>query len=248
MSIHFRSRIKSPINYTGYLFPGLNGCCCVGSSDDGSVPFKATLNECNALGGYFTVTEDDNCDKSPCLPKGSTGCCCSCSYGGMTEGIEKATCEDLDGIWKVGLCPQKKEEITFCTDPYGRNVKNKRACCGVTFEGGETYSYCENVCLARECVDNTIEGYSPKFYVNGEQCPQNCSGILDKKQIKYGDQDTGKLETDVYGNCCIQSTPCICLENLSFDVCNRLNGSFYVLGEPNYSCEDCTKNCSQEVK
>jgi hypothetical protein len=163
----------------------------------------------------------------------------------MTEGIERATCEDLDGIWMVGSCPEDENQI--CINGYGRNVKEKRACCGVTYQGGETYAYCEDVCLARECTDNTVGNYIPKFYVNGEQCPQDCSAILGNPQLNFGDGDTGKPQSDVYGNCCIQGTPCRCIQSITLDLCNKLNGSFYVLGETNYSCEDCTENCSQET-
>ena len=247
MSIHFRSRIQSPINYSGFLFPGINGCCCTGSSEDGVVPFKSTLNECNALGGYFSVTEESTCINSPCLPKGATGCCCACSYNGMTEGIELGTCEDLDGIWQQGPCPPVEDENQFCTNAYGRNVKNKRACCGVTYQNGETYAYCEDVCLARECADNVVGNYVAKFYVNGEPCPQDCSAILGNNDLTFGDGDTGKPQTDVYGNCCIQSNPCRCVESVTLDICNKLRGSFYVLGESDYPCSECLKNCSQET-
>lgn len=247
MTIHFRSRIQSPVNYSSFLFPGLSGCCCVGSSNQGSFPFTSTLGECNALGGYFTVAS--TCESVSCLPQGILGCCCACSYGGMTANVERTVCEDLDGTWQEGPCPLIAQQTAFCTSN-GRDVRNKRACCGVTFSGGETFTYCEDVCLARECADNTVGNYIPKFYINGQQCtsipPPDCSAIMGTEGLISGDSSTGRPEDDIYGNCCVQDNPCRCFESVTLSTCNRLNGSFYVLGETDYQCSECLANCTRE--
>ena len=248
MSIHFRTRTQSPVNYSKYLFPGVNGCCCTGSSKEGYFPFKSTFGECNGLGGYFQLTESSSCDQLSCLPKGTTGCCCSCTHQGMADNIEKTQCDDLDGTWSPEPCFKIIDVLSFCTKN-NRDVRKKRACCGVTLTAGQTLTYCEDVCLARECADNTIGSFVPKFYVNGERCtdypPPQCSGILGNDDIIYSGDVTGNLANDVKGNCCIQDTPCRCIENINLNDCNKLGGSFYVLGETDFWCSSCIENCTR---
>jgi hypothetical protein len=244
MSIHFRSRIQSPVNYSAFLFPGTNGCCCTGSSSDLSFAFTSTVGECNALGGYFSVAE--NCSTVNCLPRGTTGCCCACSYGGMTEGIERTVCEDLDGVWQEGACPE--DPAAFCIAGDGRDVRDKRRCCGFTLSNGETLPQCYDVCLARECVLLTVGDYTPTFYPTPGSCDTHppCSGLSDNLQISFTPPDTGQPSNDVYGNCCVQDNPCRCYESVTFNVCERLNGTFYLMGEKDYPCSECLNNCSRE--
>ena len=245
MTIHFRSRIQSPVDYSAFLFPGTNGCCCTGSSSDLAFAFTSTPGECNALGGYFSLSE--NCSTVSCLPRGVTGSCCACSYGGMTEGIEKSVCEDLDGVWREGPCPEDPE--TFCIAGDGRDVRDKRRCCGFTFTGGVTLPECTNVCLARECAERALGSYIPTFYPNQGTCEENppCSGIQDSLQLNFGGSETGNQTTDVYGNCCVQDSPCRCYESVTFSVCEKLNGTFYIMGEQDYPCSECINNCSREA-
>lgn len=247
MTIHFRSRIQSPIQHTDKLFPdGYRGCCCTG--DVGSVPFESTLGECNALDGYFRYSLN-NCNYA-CPPKGQTGCCCACSLGGMTSGVEECTCEDLGGVWVEGNCSNQNADVlciaTNSLNGVTTDVRKKSACCGITLQGGVTTAYCEEVCTPFECEDNTITGYRSNYFVNVNSCSsiQNlCS--LSPPQVPLTSPPKDTLEDYVYGNCCLQGTLCRCLRDVTLKNCSDLNGSFYLLGEPEYDCSMCYKNCSK---
>lgn len=243
MTIHFRSRIQSPIDYTSYLFPGTNGCCCTGTSEELAISFQSTYGACNALGGYFTVSSE--CGYS-CLPKGATGCCCACSYAGLTEGIEKATCEDKDGIWQAGSCSELIADA-FCISGTGRDVRLNRKCCGYTLIGGITQSKCYSVCTEEECSKLTVGNYVPIFYPGTESCESDpeCPVLQGNSQSTNSSFITGNSLRDSYGNCCVQGIPCKCYESISFSACERLNGSFYVLGDKEFSCENCISNCTR---
>lgn len=242
MSIHFRSRIQTPIDYSAYLFSGMSGCCCTGSSDISSKSFKSTYGACNALGGYFF--EADECSGF-CLPQGKTGCCCACFYGGITEGIEKTVCEDLDGVWTEGSC-SKVNPATFCISG-DRDVRNTRKCCGYTLIAGTTQSKCFSVCTEADCAKLNSDGYSTIFYPATGNCDTNpgCSSVINTKKPNNSSFITGNVELDTYGNCCVQGVPCRCFESINFKDCERLNGSFYLLGEKDFSCSECSRNCTQ---
>lgn len=247
MTIHFRSRIQSPIQHTDKLFPGgYQGCCCTG--DAGSIAFQSTLGECNALDGYFRYSAS-NCNFA-CPPRGQTGCCCACSFAGMTSGVEKCACEDLGGNWVEGDCNDRDaDEFCVTTDPFSgvqRDARLKTACCGVTLIGGVTSSYCEEVCTPFECEDNTVTGYSSNYFVGVNSCSEIqsfCS--LTPLTAPSTQQPKYTLEDYVYGNCCLQGTRCRCIERITLKDCSDLNGSFYFLGEPEYDCLICYKNCTK---
>lgn len=242
MTIHFRSRIQTPIDYSSYLFPGLSGCCCTGSSNVSSTSFKSSYGACNSLGGYFFEAQECS---SPCFPQGRTGCCCSCFHGGMTEGIEKTVCEDLDGTWVEGSC-SKLIASTFCISD-DRDVRSRRKCCGYTFMAGITQSKCFSVCTEEDCSKLNTDGYSTIFYPGTGSCEENsdCSSILETKKPDNSSFITGDIELDTYGNCCIQGVPCVCLESINFKECKKYNGSFYLFGEQDFPCSECAKNCTQ---
>lgn len=241
MSIHFRSRIQSPINYSTYLFPGVSGCCCTGSSEDGAVPFESTFGACNALNGYFSMSPD--C-KNSCFPKGKTGCCCASFYSGMSDGIEKTQCEDLNGIWSSSPCKDLDSE-KFCITG-DKDIRLKKKCCGYTLIDGSVESRCYSVDTEEECSKLTVKGYTPVFYETGETCQKNpeCPSIIQNKKPNNTTFLTGVIEKDTYGNCCIQGIPCRCIETISFYDCDRLNGSFYLLGDKEFSCSECERNCT----
>lgn len=235
MTIHFRTRIQSPIDYSVNLFPGTNGCCCTGSSED--VAFESSYGNCNALGGYFT--EASNCSQVQCLPTGTTGCCCACLYNGATEGIEYSVCQDLDGVWQAGPCPTSPN-CTF----NGRDVRLKRACCGFTYDSnGSVITECFDVCTEKDCYNLRISPYSSTFYPTGGNCSSpsipNCSA----PQGSAMNDD----RTEIFGNCCVQGMPCKCYKNITPTACSLVNGSFYVLGDPEFSCDDCLSNCSESA-
>jgi hypothetical protein len=234
MTIHFRTRIQSPIDYSANLFPGENGCCCTGSSENSA--FVSSYGNCNALGGYFT--QQENCSEITCLPTGRTGCCCACAYEGATEGVEYSVCQDLDGVWEEGPC----SESPICIKN-GRDVTEKRACCGFTYDASNNIiSQCFDVCIEKDCFDLRIQPYSSTFYPTGGDC--TILGNLCSSPQLVGMNNNRE---DFLGNCCVQGRPCKCYKNITFDACNFINGSFYYLGDPEPSCEDCLNNCSETV-
>lgn len=231
MSIHFRSRIQSPIDYSSVLFPGTEGCCCTGAYPEYSA-FQSSYGNCNALGGYFSVSQE--CSSITCLPLGQTGCCCACAYGGTAEGIEYSVCQDLDGVWQSGACTQ----TSSCTNPQGRDVRNKRPCCGFTYDGSQNIiSQCFEVCNEKDCYALRLGDFSPTFYPTGGNCQTvSCTSP------QFASMN---IDTRVLGNCCVQGIPCRCYKNFSYENCEFLNGSFYILGDPEFSCTDCLNNCSE---
>ena len=236
--------------HTDKLFPsGYRGCCCTG--DTGSVSFESPLGECNALDGYFKYIPDFiNCNAHQCITKGKTGCCCACSFGGMTSGVEECTCEDLGGVWVEGDCSNQSEDL-LCkiTDPVNAlefDYRKKTACCGVTLIGGVTQAYCELVCTPAECEDNTLPGFRSNYFYGVNTCSAaqiQCSLPSQFAAANYNGNAT--LEDYVYGNCCIQKAACQCLQDVTLSQCLNVNGSFYILGEVEYDCSMCYKNCSR---
>jgi len=231
MSIHFRSRIQSPIDYSDQLFPGTNGCCCTGSNS----PFPASYGECNAVDGYFQADLGDSCASTLCLPTGKTGCCCACLYGGMTEGIEYSFCQDIDGAWQEGNCPTNADE--FCVNSAGRDVRLKRACCGYT---SGNVPMCFNVCTEQDCYNLRSGNLASTFYPTGGNCEQinpSCSSPQDSS--------LNNNTVEIYGNCCVQGSPCRCYKNVTIEACNFITGAFYLSNDPEFSCTDCINNCSE---
>lgn len=243
MSINFRAKIKSEIDYSSYLFPGSLGCCCTGSSDRGSIPFQSSYGECMASSGYFYVSDSGSCDQA-CLPQGTTGCCCSCFYGGMTEGIERSLCEDKNGIWKSGPCDEAAD--IFCITSSGIDKRSLRKCCGFTFSSGQIVPICIDVCTEEDCSKQKVnENYVPVFYPqltceDNPSCPE-IQGIIAMQNNYFL---TGIPFDDTYGNCCIQGKKCRCLQNVSYSYCSSVNGSFYRLQDAESSCADCLANCT----
>lgn len=232
MTIHFRSRIQSPIDYSGYLFSGASGCCCTGSNPE--TAFASSYGNCNELGGYFTIAE--NCDFT-CLPTGATGCCCACTYDGATEGIEYSVCQDLDGVWTPGPCGKTPN----CINALGRDVTQKRACCGFTYDSlNNIIPECFNVCIEKDCYALKLGDFSPTFYPTGGNCEllqPNCSSPQGAAM--------NNERTEILGNCCVQGIPCKCFKNVTLTACDLINGSFYISGDPEFSCTDCINNCSE---
>lgn len=232
MTIHFRTRIESPVDYSRVLFPGTLGCCCTGP--DPNTAFESSYGNCNALNGYFTIETD--CSNVQCFPQGTTGCCCACSYDGATEGIEFSVCQDLDGVWEEGPCT----ESPICVNSNGRDVQDKRACCGYTYDdSGNIVSRCFDVCTEQDCYALRLGGFAPTFFPTGGDCFVVNPSCATPQTAQMNN------DTTIVGNCCIQGYPCRCFKNLSFDQCELLSGSFYILGDPESSCEDCIKNCSE---
>lgn len=244
MTIHFRSRIQSPINYNNYLFPGTVGCCCTGPAGIQTSFFESTFGACNALGGYFKLSESGSCE-GQCFPQGTTGCCCACVYAGMTEGIEKGKCEDLEGNWIAGECPEDENDICVTTDN-SKDFSEFKKCCGYTLINGVTTPVCFSVCTEEECSKLTVGNLVSVYYPNSSCLTSpNCQGTQSLQDSPNNTLLTGNPEKDIYGNCCIQGIPCKCFEGINLFTCKGLNGSFYVLGEIDYPCSECLKNCTE---
>jgi len=121
MSIQFRSRIKSTVNYTEVL-NGIGVCC----DKNGNKSLKA-FYDCFKDGGNFFPAK--TIDSVTCPPADlRLGCCCSCSFmtntsllpypwnfddpeggnpidppylgGGVACGVTKCECDRINGKWK----------------------------------------------------------------------------------------------------------------------------------------------------
>lgn len=241
MTIQFRYNIKSVT--TDDYFLSRKGCCCTGSNNIGEqifFPYPTSYSKCNADGGYFVINDDlnfDDCSNlGPCPTKGITGCCCACSYGGITEGIEFDVCQDLNGNWQQGPCP---EDTDLCISG-SIDFRNKKACCGYTLIGGNPTSRCFDVCTEKECFDLRYQELASTYYPVGGAC-----AVLNPSCSSSQIQSLNDNITEILGNCCVQGFPCTCYTNLSFNQCELINGSFYLTTDPEFSCDDCINNCSE---
>jgi hypothetical protein len=171
------------------------------------------------------------------LPVGATGCCCACAYGGATEGIEFSVCQDLDGQWEPGLCPSSPNCVSR-----GRNVTFPRACCGYTYNSnGDIISRCFDVCTEKDCYALRLGNFASTFFPTGGNC--SIVGASCSSSPQGSAMNDNRI--DILGNCCVQGIPCKCYKNINLTACDLINGSFYLLGDPEFSCTDCINNCSE---
>lgn len=161
----------------------------------------------------------------------------------MTSGIERSVCIDYGGNWITGDCPETSDEICI-VEP--KDFRDPKKCCGYTLISGVTISQCFDVCTEEECSKLTVGNLVPVYYPSISCFPDsNCQGTQGLQEPPNSTFLTGDPEKDTYGNCCIQGIPCRCIEGINLYSCKRLNGSFYVLGEPDFPCSECTRNCTE---
>jgi hypothetical protein len=150
MTIQFRTRTKSTINYSPELKS--TGVCC----DPLGEKSQKTFLECFQSGGnfYYGLIDEINC---PTV--GATGCCCSCSANnfdetevystppnyecdkpislstkGLTDNVTECECNRIGGKWTEGKCPSSStfineaEAISFCLKQYEPGTIRETTC------------------------------------------------------------------------------------------------------------------------
>ena len=183
MSIQFRSRIKSAIDYSNEL--NSYGVCC---DSIGGKSIKS-FYECFTENGYFIGGISGGIDSVTCPnPEIELGCCCSCSYvtdggfaqmdpypptepylsSGIRSNISKCECSRLKGKWTSGECPSSLTNTNL--DPLCKSnnidVRYPRSCCHLGFDeqtGWPTSIECTDVCNSSDCADLSTPEYPSVF-------------------------------------------------------------------------------------
>ena len=208
MSIQFRSRITSAIDYSTILTN--YGYCC--NSSDPANPTRKTFVECVTEGGYFVQGASGQQVTCP-EPDTQLGCCCSCSYvtpddynlidtyppttpylsSGTRSQVTKCECDRLGGVFTPtgdGNCPTLTNANweSFCTAPHPSSpletidIRSPRSCCHLEFDdltGWPTGVICKDVCTSADCALLSTETY-PASFTNTERCaiPLTITGTL----------------------------------------------------------------------
>ena len=182
MSIQFRTRSQTPVNYSDFVVENAQniGCCYVYDSETNTVSntSNTTWSNCNQLNGYFVK---GNCDENLKITPSSLGCCCACalkadpqinSYLKTTTFCE---CNEKSGNWTLGECPDNQtEEVIqqYCISEFPEllDYRERRACCYPEFTLDGVVAKCEDVCTERECAEKAIFPYDATFYSKGRKC------------------------------------------------------------------------------
>jgi hypothetical protein len=187
MSVQFRSRIKSAIDYSDKL--NSYGVCC---DKAGSKDYKS-FYECFTEGGLYVAGVSGSIDSVQCpQPDIRLGCCCACSYvdsggfefmqpypptnpylgSGTRNNVTKCECDRLGGKWTEGNCPNSLTSSnlnTYCIQNIDGTVidsRYPRACCHIGFDpitGFPTGVECTDVCTAADCSLLSTEEYPASF-------------------------------------------------------------------------------------
>ena len=179
MSIQFRTRSQTVINYDSFITNNeITGCCFVFDSNTNEVTQKPdyTASQCAGENGYFV---GGDCPAENIKPS-SLGCCCSCSLKESTVNPLQTTtlceCESLSGKWTLGACSEDRDETYYCvtgTEEQSNvfDFRNKRACCHPEFNpDGTAYAECTDVCSEKECAEKAAFPYTSTFYKTGRKC------------------------------------------------------------------------------
>lgn len=187
MSIQFRSRIKSAINYSNEL--NSYGVCC---GITGNTSYKS-FYECFTEGGHYISGVSLESVTCPDIDT-ELGCCCSCSYvqsGGFEEmdpyppavpylgsgtksNVSKCECNRLGGKWTSGQCPELNSNnlSQLCVTIVNEieiDVRYPRACCHLGFDqntGWPTLVECTDVCNSSDCAALSTPAYPSSFDSN----------------------------------------------------------------------------------
>ena len=208
MSVQFRSRIKSAIDYSNEL--NSYGVCC---GITGSSTVKS-FYECFTEGGHFIPGST----LSVTCPDIDTelGCCCSCSYvqsggfesmesyppqnpylgSGTKSNVSKCECSRLGGKWTAGSCPSLTSDNldALCIQEVNENqidVRYPRACCHLGFDpntGWPTEVTCTDVCNSSDCAALSTPEYPSYFDAN-----TRCNTPLLSSQINTATCNTNPL-------------------------------------------------------
>lgn len=178
MSIQFRTRSQTPVDYSSYITNNnVTGCCYVYSNGEVTPTPDITLSACNQLNGYFVVGQ---CDSNNNIKPSSVGCCCSCQANEEGNPLTETTlcdCASMSGKWTLGECSNIDVE-TLCISgtPERSNIidfRKKKACCHPTYtEDFTVYAECTDVCSEKECAEKTIYPYTSTFFNNGRKCDE----------------------------------------------------------------------------
>jgi hypothetical protein len=196
MSVQFRSRIKSALDYSDKL--NSYGVCC---DKSGGKDYKS-FYECFTEGGFYVAGVSGSLDSVQCpQPDIRLGCCCACSYvdsggfdqmqsyppttpylaSGTRNNVTKCECDRLGGKWTEGVCPStlRTDNLdNYCVQNIsGINIDARypRACCHLGFDeitGFPTGVNCTDVCTSADCLALSTEDY-PSSFATGNRCDRN---------------------------------------------------------------------------
>jgi hypothetical protein len=177
MSIQFRTKSRTSINYSSFIGnSGLTGCCYVYENNEVVQNQNYTLSQCNQQDGLF---KPGTCDPTFNLLPSSMGCCCACSLkeetGNPLSSLTLCECESISGKWTLGSCDNLTEN-EYCisgTQEQSNTIdfRNKKACCHPSIsEDGTVFSDCTDVCSEKECAEKAIVPYTATYYNNGRVC------------------------------------------------------------------------------
>jgi hypothetical protein len=248
MSIQFRTRSQTVVDYSQYITNNtITGCCYVYSAEGNDVTKTPdlTISECNLQNGYFTAGE---CDANLNITPSSVGCCCACSFSSATSFLQKTTlceCQSVSGRWTLdsdctlptgpGSTDAANAEIKrLCISGTLENsnqldYRNKRACCHPEYnDDGTVYANCTDVCSEKECAEKAVYPYTATFYNNGRKCFEQV-GAADPAadECKISETNTFVL------NSCENGTNVFCWDLPNYSRCqqkqwfdNNFAGSF----------------------
>lgn len=190
MSIQFRSRIKSAIDYSNEL--NSYGVCC---DITGNKSYKS-FYECFTEGGHYVAGLSLEAVTCPDIDT-QLGCCCSCSYvqsggfelmepyppenpylgSGLKNNVSKCECNRLGGKWTSGICPELSSSnlSNLCvSNVNGTNidVRYPRSCCHLGFDpntGWPDLVQCSDVCNSSDCAALSTPEY-PSVYNSDIRC------------------------------------------------------------------------------
>lgn len=189
MSVQFRSRIKSALDYSDKL--NSYGVCC---GKDGDKDYKS-FYECFTEGGFYLAGVSGSIDSVQCpQPDIRLGCCCACSYvdsggfdqmqpyppttpylgSGTKSNVTKCECDRLGGKWTEGNCPPLTalNLNQLCVQNISDTLidsRYPRSCCHLGFDeitGFPIGVECTDVCTSADCVKLSTEDYTSSFHTN----------------------------------------------------------------------------------
>lgn len=193
MSINFRTRSQTIVNYSSYIQNNeVTGCCYVYASNTNTTDRydDYTLSQCNQENGYFMVGA---CDENNTITPSSIGCCCGCALktpetNRFLKNTTLCECESIGGKWTLNVdCSSSlptEQENTLCKNGTleQSNVidfREKKACCHPEIQQDGTISAeCTDVCNEKECADKTIFPYVSTFYNNGRKCNESVGASI----------------------------------------------------------------------
>jgi hypothetical protein len=231
MTLQFRSRIKSAIDYSSEL--NSNGVCCEHNTSPDrpdTVPeyrsYLSSANQCYSDqndGSFITRTFYSGIKSAEgfdCLQANEPGCCCSCSYARESDNYTtflnniQLPVDYTDPITQESRCDINEYDLDIALYP-DVGMKNNVSQCECNRIGGKwTAGSCPSLSTSAPSDPTT---YSYKFYYQDNQWlerPEKGSNskteVIRKQCYKQEELEVKTLEgggpDDVFGTCCLGPT------------------------------------------